>query len=58
MARWKLSDICRLFYMQLDNLKPDFRSGLDALTKFIFERTRPKQVGVTILTGPILIGIT
>ena len=44
--------------MQLDKLRPEFRYGLDALTKFIFERTRPKQVGATILTGPILVGIT
>lgn len=44
--------------MQLDRLRPEFRSGLDALTKFVFERTRPKQVGATILTGPILVGIT
>lgn len=46
------------FFMQLDKLRPEFRSGLDALTRFVFERTRPKQVGATILTGPILVGIT
>ncbi|XP_022715822.1 guanylate-binding protein 4-like isoform X2 [Durio zibethinus] len=45
-------------YNQLDKLRPEFRAGLDALTKFVFERTRPKQVGATILTGPVLIGIT
>ena len=44
--------------MQLDRLRPEFRSGLDALTKFVLERTRPKQVGATILTGPVLVGIT
>lgn len=44
--------------MQMDRLRPEFRSGLDALTKFVFERTRPKQVGATIMTGPILVGIT
>lgn len=44
--------------MQLDKLRPEFRSGLDALTKFVFERTRPKQVGATVMTGPILVGIT
>ena len=43
--------------MQLDKLRPEFRAGLDALTKFIFERTRPKQVGATVLTGPVIIGI-
>lgn len=44
--------------MQLDKLRPEFRSGLDALTKFVFERTRPKQVGATVMTGPILARIT
>ncbi|XWS12592.1 hypothetical protein CRYUN_Cryun37aG0103300 [Craigia yunnanensis] len=43
--------------MLLDKLRPEFRAGLDALTKFVFERTRPKQVGATVLTGPVLIGI-
>jgi len=42
----------------LEKLRPEFRSGLDALTKFVFERTRPKQVGATMMTGPVLIGIT
>lgn len=46
------------FYMQVKNLRPEFRSGLDALTKFIFERTRPKQVGGTVMTGPIFARIT
>lgn len=44
--------------MQLDKLRPEFRSGLDALTRFVFERTRPKQVGATVMTGPILARIT
>lgn len=42
----------------MDRLRPEFRSGLDALTKFIFERTRPKQVGGTVMTGPIFARIT
>lgn len=46
------------FAMQLQKLRPEFRSGLDALTKFVFERTRPKQVGATIMTGPVLVGVT
>lgn len=46
------------FCMQLDKLRPEFRSGLDALTKFVFERTRAKQVGATVMTGPIMVGIT
>lgn len=44
--------------MQLDKLRPEFKTGLDALTKFVFERTRPKQLGATVMTGPILVGIT
>lgn len=44
--------------MQLDRLRPEFRSGLDALTKFVLERARPKQVGATIMNGPIFVGIT
>ncbi|KAK6917160.1 Guanylate-binding protein, N-terminal [Dillenia turbinata] len=27
---------------ELEKLRPEFRSGLDALTRFVFERTRPK----------------
>lgn len=45
-------------FLQLNKLRPEFRSGLDAFTKFVFERTRPKQVGATVMTGPILVGIT
>ncbi|KAL6992484.1 hypothetical protein U1Q18_010593 [Sarracenia purpurea var. burkii] len=43
---------------ELDKLRPEFRSGLDALTRFVFERSGPKQVGATVMTGPILAGIT
>ncbi|GFY91904.1 guanylate-binding family protein [Actinidia rufa] len=32
---------------ELDKLRPEFRSGLDSFTKFVFERTRPKQIGAT-----------
>ncbi|KAH1048527.1 hypothetical protein J1N35_039311 [Gossypium stocksii] len=52
------NDLQRLDQISLDKLRPEFRAGLHALTKFVFERTRPKQVGATILTGPVLIGIT
>ncbi|XP_074572978.1 uncharacterized protein LOC141829417 [Curcuma longa] len=52
------NDLRRLDQIPLDRLRPEFRSGLDALIKFIFERTRPKQVGATVMTGPILAGIT
>ncbi|KAI3988077.1 hypothetical protein MKX01_011866 [Papaver californicum] len=48
----------RLDQTPLEKLRPEFVAGLDALTKFVFERTRPKQVGATVMTGPILAGIT
>ncbi|GKU93028.1 hypothetical protein SLEP1_g6667 [Rubroshorea leprosula] len=44
--------------ISLENLHPEFQTGLDALTKYVFGRTRPKQVGGAIMTGPILAGIT
>ncbi|RDY14647.1 Guanylate-binding protein 3, partial [Mucuna pruriens] len=52
------NDLQRLDQISLGKLRPEFRSGLDALTKFVFERTRPKQVGATMMTGPVLVGIT
>ncbi|URD88834.1 Guanylate-binding protein, C-terminal domain [Musa troglodytarum] len=52
------NDLQRLDQIPLDRLRPEFRSGLDALLKYIFMRTRPKQVGATVMTGPILAGIT
>ncbi|XP_022848152.1 guanylate-binding protein 4 [Olea europaea var. sylvestris] len=47
------NDLQRLDQIPLAKLRPEFRSGLDALTRFVFERTRPKQVGSTVMTGPI-----
>ncbi|KAK9092728.1 hypothetical protein Syun_027639 [Stephania yunnanensis] len=52
------NDLQRLDQISVDKLRPEFRSGLDALIKFVFERTRPKQVGSTVMTGPLLAGIT
>ncbi|CAL1372839.1 unnamed protein product [Linum trigynum] len=52
------TDLQRLDQISLERLRPEFRSGLDALTKFVFEKTRPKQVGATVMTGPILVGVT
>ncbi|KAM7255030.1 hypothetical protein ACFE04_020271 [Oxalis oulophora] len=51
------SDLQRLDQISLKKLRPEFISGLDALTKFVFERTRPKQVGATVLNGPVLVGL-
>lgn len=52
------NELQRLDQIPLDKLRPEFRSGLDGLTRFVFERTRPKQVGATVMTGPILARIT
>ncbi|KAJ0869746.1 putative guanylate-binding protein/Atlastin [Helianthus annuus] len=51
-------ELQRLDRISMDKLRPEFKSGLDALTRFVFERTRPKQVGATVMTGPIFAGIT
>ncbi|XP_057499849.1 uncharacterized protein LOC130784029 isoform X1 [Actinidia eriantha] len=52
------NELQRLDQISLDKLRPEFRSGLDSFTKFVFERTRPKQIGATVMTGPILARIT
>ena len=44
--------------MQLKDLRGEFAAGLDAFTKFVFEKTRPKQLGGTVMTGPVLAAIT
>lgn len=44
--------------ISLENIQSEFRTRIDALTKYVFGRTRPKQVGGTIMTGPTLAGIT
>ncbi|XP_030511608.1 guanylate-binding protein 3-like [Rhodamnia argentea] len=41
----------------MDKLSPELWSGLETLREFVFERTRPKQVGDTILTGPVLVAL-
>ncbi|KAL1560280.1 guanylate-binding protein 4-like [Salvia divinorum] len=52
------NDLQRLDQIHLDKLRPEFRSGLDSFTKFVFERTRPKQMGATVMTGPLFARIT
>lgn len=42
----------------MNTFRPEFTSGLDAFTKFVFDRTRPKQLGASTMTGPILAGLT
>ncbi|XP_062232136.1 uncharacterized protein LOC133929411 [Phragmites australis] len=51
-------DLQRLDQLPLSNFRPEFRSGLDAFTKFVLDRTRPKQLGASTMTGPILAGLT
>lgn len=45
-------------HLQIEKLRPEFKAGLDALTRFVFERTKPKQFGATVMTGPIFSRIT
>ncbi|KAK9756915.1 hypothetical protein RND81_01G129400 [Saponaria officinalis] len=52
------SELQQLDQTPLHKFRPEFRAGLDALTRFVFERTRPKQIGTSIMNGPILAGIT
>ncbi|KAK1364872.1 Guanylate-binding protein like [Heracleum sosnowskyi] len=52
------NDLQKLDQLPLHKLRPEFRSGLDAFTTFIFERARPKQIGGTVMTGPIFARIT
>ncbi|KAG2617548.1 guanylate-binding protein 7-like [Panicum virgatum] len=51
-------DLQRLDQLPLSNFRPEFRSGLDAFTRFVLDRTRPKQLGASTMTGPILAGLT
>ncbi|CAH9137874.1 unnamed protein product [Cuscuta epithymum] len=52
------TELQRLDQISVDKLRPEFKTGLDALTRFVFERTRAKQVGATVMTGPIFARIT
>ncbi|KAK9074391.1 hypothetical protein SSX86_006989 [Deinandra increscens subsp. villosa] len=52
------NELQRLDQIPLDKMRPEFKSGLDALTRFVFERTRAKQVGSAVMTGPIFARIT
>ncbi|PWZ38900.1 Guanylate-binding protein 4 [Zea mays] len=49
--------LCMSLY-DLSNFRSEFRSGLDGFTKFVLDRTRPKQLGASTMTGPILAGLT
>ncbi|KAL6848940.1 hypothetical protein ACP4OV_021523 [Aristida adscensionis] len=51
-------DLQRLDQLPMSSFRPEFKSGLDAFTKFVFDRTRPKQLGASTMTGPILAGLT
>lgn len=45
-------------YLQMDKLRPEFRAGLDKLTKYILDRAGPKQLGSITLTGPMFASLT
>ncbi|CAN4084115.1 unnamed protein product [Withania somnifera] len=52
------NELQRLDQIPIEKLRPEFKEGIDALTRFIFERTKPKQFGATVMTGPIFARIT
>ncbi|TVT98189.1 hypothetical protein EJB05_56508, partial [Eragrostis curvula] len=52
------NELQHLDQIPLEKMRPEFQAGLDELTRFVFERTRPKQVAGTIMTGPVLAGVT
>lgn len=52
------TELQQLDQTPLQKFRPEFRSGLDALTRFVSERTRPKQIGATVMNGPMLAGLT
>ena len=43
---------------QMDALRPEFRQGLELFTTAVMERAKPKAVGDTVMTGPILAALT
>jgi hypothetical protein len=47
-----------IWTLQMDKMRPEFKAGLDALTRLIFDRARPKQMGSIVMTGPIFAGLT
>ncbi|XP_050208442.1 uncharacterized protein LOC126657734 isoform X2 [Mercurialis annua] len=51
------ADLQHLDQVSLDNYRPEFRPGFDSFANFVYERTRPKQVGDSMMTGPLLAGI-
>nr|GMC83893.1 guanylate-binding protein 1-like [Ipomoea batatas] len=52
------NELQRLDQIPLDRLRPEFKAGLDTLTRFVFERTKAKQIGSLVMTGPIFARIT
>lgn len=44
--------------LQMDKMRPEFRAGIDALTKYIFDRTQPKRLGSLVMTGSMFAGLT
>ncbi|KAL4563591.1 hypothetical protein LXL04_027635 [Taraxacum kok-saghyz] len=52
------NELQKLDQISMEKLRPEFKAGLDELTRFVFERTRPKQLGATVMNGPIFAGIT
>eukprot|EP00850_Spirogloea_muscicola_P021189 SM000240S08606 [mRNA] locus=s240:134650:140591:+ [translate_table: standard] len=47
-------DLQHLDQLTVDQMRPEFLAGLDSLTRLVFSKARPKQVGATTLNGPML----
>ena len=50
-------DLAHLDSLDPARLRSEFRQGLDRLTQTVFERARPKELGATVITGPMLAGL-
>ncbi|CAI7780233.1 unnamed protein product [Closterium sp. NIES-53] len=48
----------KLDHLPMDQLRPEFKQGIDSFTQAVFARARPKRVGGTVMTGPMLAGLT
>lgn len=49
--------LARLEAVPVKELRPEFREGLSKLTELCFRKAQPKQVGRTVITGPMLAGL-
>ncbi|KAK9918012.1 hypothetical protein WJX75_000546 [Coccomyxa subellipsoidea] len=51
------NQLSRLETVPPSQLRPEFREGLERLTRLIFARAQPKRLGSQIISGPMLAGL-